>query len=270
MKSKIETVVLKNLKVNLFVRKGLDQDHILYLAELMQNGVEMRDKILVGRLNGVDHVADGRHRLEAYELNDITEAKAEIIEVADEVELISLAYKANDPQGSLRPSRADTEHTIMLLLEREVSQKRVADLLGLPSAIARRYVAEVKSRTSRAKLQRAASAITDGGLTLMKAAEQYEVDEGKLKELISGRRRKHKQGIAEFQRALTKAFRSISQKNAALLRSLLDKYEDADVTEKQVSGIFDHVEDLQKKSARAVADWRKRFNAMNGKTAKSA
>ncbi|KKT00843.1 MAG: hypothetical protein UV76_C0007G0051 [Candidatus Nomurabacteria bacterium GW2011_GWA2_43_15] len=264
-RGRVETVALKDLKLNLFVRQALNQDHALFLGELLENGVNLPPI----RITRKREVIDGRHRIEAYELNNRTEIEAEIVDIETESELIAEAYRANIG-GSLPPTTQDTEHTIMLLLERGETMKRIGELLGLPAGMARKYINSVKSKISRQKLMKAAAAITDGGLTINKAAEQYEVDAEKLKEVLSGHRRKQKQGVAEVQRGLTKTYKSLGSKNAALIRSLLEKYEDGDVTERQVRDIFAHIERLQKRSARAVSDWKKRFGSMNGKTAKAA
>ncbi len=266
MKTETKKIALKDLQMNLFVRQALNQDHALFLAELIENGV----KLPPIRITRERVVIDGRHRIEAHELNNRTEIEVEIVNVINETELITEAYKANIG-GSLPPSSQDTEHTIMLLLELGEGKKRIGELLGLPAGMARRYVNEVQSKASRAKLLRATASITDGGLTVAKAAEQYNVDPNKLKEVLSGHRRKHKQGVMEVQRDLTKTYRSLGSKNAALIRSLLEKYEDGDVTERQVRDIFAHIEQLQKRSIRAVSDWKKRFDSTstNSKIAKT-
>ena len=263
-------VKLAELQTNLFVRKQLDQRRALYLGELISDGVEMKDPIEVTDRGGVQNiVVDGRHRKEGYELAGASETKAKVLEFEDEAEMIAYAYRAN-VGGSLPPTQEDTEHTIMLLLERSEPMKRISERLGLPAGMARKYINSVKSKTSRQKLMKAAAAITDGGLTVAKDAEQYDVEVDKLKEVLSGHKRKHKQGIAEIQRGLTKTYKSLGQKNAALIRSLLEKCEDGDVTERQVREIFAHIEQLQKQSAHSVADWKKRFDSANEKTAKTA
>ncbi len=267
MKTKgTRTIKLSELKENMFVRQQLNQDHALYLAELMENGVIMNDLIEVTE----DFtVVDGRHRKEAYDLNRVEEIQVKVLEFEDETEMIAYAYKANTG-GSLPPSPQDTEHTIMLMLERGETRKHIGELLNLPSGMARRYINDVQSKASRAKLQRAVAAVTDGGLTVAKAAEQYGVDPDKLKEVLSGHRKKHKQGVAEIQRGLTKTYKSLGSRNAALVRGILDKYEDGDVTEKQVREILVHIEQLQKKSSRAIGDWKKRFDALTQKPAEAA
>jgi len=257
MSTKIVKVLISELKLNLFVRKELNQDHVLYLAELVENGVKLPPIKITS--NGM--VVDGRHRIACYELCDVKEVETEVVSFSCEAEMIAEAYKAN-VGGSLPPTQQDTEHTIMLLIDRKESRKHIAELLGLPLGIARKYVDSVQSKVSRAKLQRAAASITEGGLTVAKAAEQYDVEPEKLREALSGHRRKQKQGIPEIQQSLTRSYKSLGSKNAHIMRSILEKYEDGDVTEKQVRDIIQHDKMLLKRLARAIADWERRFDAL--------
>lgn len=247
---------------NLFVRQVLDQDHVLVLAELIENGVEMNDKIKVVKLEDNKYgIVDGRHRAEAYEFVGVKEITVEPVEFEDEAEMISYAYRANTG-GSKPPTSADTEHTISLLLERgEATHKRIGELLGLPVTIARKYVNSIKSKIERQKLQKAVAAVVEGGLSAAKAAENYEVDVEKVKEALSGKKRKVRNGVGEIHKELTSAFKSHSLKNAALSKKLIEMYEDGDVTEKQVREILKHISQLQKRSERSMADWNARFEA---------
>lgn len=266
----MRTVKLTDLQLNLFVRNKLDQEHALCLAELLESGVMFNDPIEVTDRGGVMNIiVDGRHRREAFELNGVTEVRVRVLEFDNEAETIAYAYKANTG-GSLPPTAQDTEHTVLLLLEHGESVKRIGELLGLPAGLARKYINSVRSKVLRQKLMNAATAVTNGGLTVAKAAEQYEVDADKVREMLSGHRRKHKVGVAEVQRNLTKAYKSLSSRNAALISSLLKKLEDCEVNARQVCDIFAHLENLQKQSANAVAGWKKRFEAANSKATKAA
>lgn len=142
--------------------------------------MQLRDPIEVTDRDGVMNVVvEGRHRKEAYELNNVAEIKVKVLEFDDEAEMIAYAYKANTG-GSLPPTPQDTEHTIMLLLEHGETMKRIGELLGLPAGMARKYISSVKSKISRQKLMKAAAAITDGGLTVAKAAEHREAASSNL------------------------------------------------------------------------------------------
>ncbi|HWQ99759.1 MAG TPA: ParB N-terminal domain-containing protein [Candidatus Methylomirabilis sp.] len=260
MKTKLITVPIAELKMDLFVRKGLDQDHTLHLAELIEHGVRLEPITVTPDLM----VIDGRHRIEAHELNKRNEIEATVVTgLSDEADLISAAYKAN-LGGSLPPSPQDTEHAVMLLIERGVAKRRIADLLGLPAGLGRKYVDDVQSKIARNKVRRAVTAVTEEGHTVAKAAEAFGVDPEKLKETLQGVKRRGKQNVAEIQRRITWNFKSLSSKNASLLRSLLDKLEDGDVTDEQVNAIFEHIESLQKRAIRAIKDWKQRYRVTKG------
>lgn len=250
------TIKIADLKLNLFVREGLDQGHALHLAELLENKIQL-EPITVNQDNVV---IDGRHRIEAHVLAKLDEINVEIVDITDETELIAAAYRANTG-GAKPPTAEDTEHTVRELVERNETIKGIAQLLGLPPGMTRRYVSEVKSRLARAKLQRAAAAVTDGGRTVAQAAEQHGVDVDKLKEVLSGRRRKHREGVKEIRRSMSHIYRSVSAKNAARMRGLLEKFQDGDVNEKQVRDLFKHLKELQRQSSRSVLEWENRFEA---------
>jgi hypothetical protein len=256
--SRTKTVIvpIKDLKIDLFVRQELNHDHAIYLGLLIENGV----KLPAIKMTPDHTVVDGRHRIEAYVLNNLTEIEAEIVEFDSEIELISCAYRANTG-GALPPTQADTEHTVMLLLDRNVPIKRIGEVLGLPAGLARKYVTTIKSKVMRQKLTQASFAVTESGLTVPKAAEQYGVEPEELKKILVGNRKKQKSGIADDRRNLTKTYRALSQKNAHALRGVHQRLVDGDVSLAQARDIMDHIEQLQKRAARAVSERRKRIEA---------
>jgi len=254
---RIETRPLKEIRVNLFVRQELNEDHALYLASLLQNGV----KLPPIQITPDGTIIDGRHRLEAHDCVKHTEIDCEIIEVENEVDLIKRAFRAN-ADGPLPPTQQDIEHTVMLLLEHNESHKRIADILRLPPSLVRQYIKNVKSKMERAKIQRAVSAVSEGGLTVAKAAENCGVDPEKLKEVISGHRRKHKQGVNDLHRKITYLYKSKGSAIAGILRKLLDMFEDGDVSPKQVDAVFTHLEELNARPSRVIVEWKSRFGAL--------
>ena len=249
-------VKIKDLKMNLFVRKSLDQEHAIQLGMLMEHGETLPDIQVTPDMV----VIDGRHRVEAHLLNKLDEIWVEIVKVGSENELIALAYKANTG-GSLPPRKEDTEHTVGLLLERGETIKNIAELLGLPPSLTRRYTSEVKSRMARAKLQRAADSVTEDNLPVVKAAEEHGVELEKLREVLTGHRRKNKRGFTEYMRTIGASFKSLSLKNAQFLRKLQNMLEDGDVSPKQIKDLFEHIEHLQKEQKRSIENWKKRMLA---------
>jgi len=63
------------------------------------------------------------------------------------------------------------------------------------------------------------------------------------------------------QRGLTSAYKSLSARNTSTLRKITEKFEDGDISEKQVREIFEHFKTLQRKADRVICDWEKRFEA---------
>lgn len=258
---KTETVKLTDLHTNLFVRKALDQGHAFYLGELIEAGVKMSDPIEITEKGGLLEIVDGRHRKEGYELANVLEVEVRVLEFENESEMIAYAYRKNTG-GSKPPTTEDTDHTVMLLLQRNESMKRIGELLNIPASVARKYAGDVKSRMNRVALQTAMTAVTEGGLTCAKAAEAHGVDVDKLKELLSGKRKKHKDGVGDVVRMLTVNHKSLGLKIANAIKRLLEKFEDGDVTEAQVKEIFAHIDQLQKRHTRSTADSKARFAAI--------
>lgn len=253
-----EVISLADLKPNLFVRQELDSEHVLFLAQLIEEKVVLppieitEDMILV----------DGRHRKGAYEMNDITKVEAKILVFDDEQELIGYAYKANCG-GSKPPTPADTEHTIRLLLEKKLSAKRISELIGLPGRLTRKYVENVQSQMNRQKLQQARAAVAEDGLKVTEAAEKYGADVEKLKELLSGQKsKKRKDEIADICRELSKSYKSNGLKSANALRHLMEAYKEGDVTDKHVLQVFEHIKNHQERSRRSLKEWLDRFEAL--------
>ncbi len=252
-----QTVSLAELQANLFVRQVLDQDHVLFLAGLYAGGVRFEPIQVDENMS----IVDGRHRREMFEFEGLREVEVEVFHFENEAEMIATAFKANCG-GSKPPTPSDIDHTIELLLERGGNPKSIADILGLPAKMVRKYVDDVKSRLARAKLMRAVDAVLNGGLSVAKASEQYGVDLDKLKEHLAGKKKKRRDnGVDALQRMLTFNQRSMSQKNANAFRKLSAQYDDGDVTRKQIEEIFSHLKDLHRKSARALAEWEARFSA---------
>jgi hypothetical protein len=249
----------RGIQTNLFVREALDQSHVLYLSELIENGVELK-AMDVTEIDGHLEYVDGRHRNEAYALTNVEKVKVRELEFDDENEMIAYAYKSNTG-GPKPPTPQDTEHTVKLLIERKQTIKQISELLALPIGMTRRYVAELKSRMSRATLQKAVDLVVNEGLSVAKAAHQQGVDLDKLKEALSGKQKKLGAGLPEIIAGFSKRYQSLGQKNTAAIKKVRDMYEDGDATEKQIHAFFKHVQKLHSKGERSLADALNRFEA---------
>lgn len=261
MKSKgTRTVQLADIQTNLFVRKELDQDWALQLAELIESGQEMKDLIEVTEENGSLEMVDGRHRKWGYELNKIEEVKVKVLEFESQAELIAYAYNAN--KGSKPPSASDTEHTIREIGKLGTGIKKIADMLQLPVKLIQKYLEDIKAKDKRSALRRGEELVREQNFTISNAAQEVGVRPEELRGFLGGHRRR-KGDLADVQRSLTQLYRSVGAKNTRMIKKLLSQFEVGEFSKKQVNDVFDQLERLQKQSGKVVADARTRFNAMS-------
>ncbi len=249
-------VNLADIETNMFVRQQLDYEHVRFLSGLIDAGTPLANIQVIPKPDDSGYIMfDGRHRKEAFILSGQKKAKVDFVSVNSEIDFIAEAFKAN-LGGSRPPTPADTEHTITLLVEREEPIDRISKLLGLPASMVRKYVQEVKSRLNRAKLQRAAAAVVDGSLNVSQAAEKFKVDSRALKQILSGRTKKKDVSMLK---AISSGYKSVASRNYKFILKMIQSYEDGDVTEKEVTKLLDHIENLQQRASETLQDWRKRF-----------
>ncbi|HOR57431.1 MAG TPA: ParB N-terminal domain-containing protein [bacterium] len=255
---KVIEVDLRDLRVGWFVRTGLNEDHVLHLAELIEAGTELPPINITSDML----VVDGRHRIEAYKLNGLDKTKAVLVEVRDKTSLIAEAYRANIG-GSLPPTPADTEHTIKLLVGSGASMKKIATLLGLPPSITRRYVGSVKAKDARRRLSEAVSAVVSQNATVEEAARLFGVNPATLQERLGGKQHgdKGRLGISELNQALTRHNKSAGQKLRSIVESAIRLYEDGDATSKEVLDLIKRVDAGLRSSLETNADKNTRFRS---------
>ncbi len=254
-------VKIEELKTDWFVRTGLNQDHVLHLAELIEAGTQLPPILVTSDML----VVDGRHRIEAYALNDYTSIQAMLVDSRDKVSLIAEAYLANIG-GALPPTPADTEHTIKLLVGSGVSMKKIAELISLPPEITRRYVNSVKAKESRQRMAQAVDAVVHGGATVDEAADQFRVKPSALQEQLSGGRRngnRSARGVPDIHKQLTSQNKSIGQKLKHMVDAAERLHADGDATTAEVLDLMDHVVLGLQRSLSTHVDRRMRFRAAN-------
>ena len=260
-KPKTITVAIADLKTNFFVRKELNQDHVLTLADLYDHGVELPPLTVSLNGKGPYQLIDGRHRLEALKFLDKPEAVCQVIESGDFGESVSAAIKAN-VGGSLPPTREDIEHVIKLLLEGNVPRTKLYDLLPFPKNLVRKYMDLVQTELARNRMVKAIDAVATQGYTTPEAARKFEVDLDTLKLKISGQKKSAKQeNVKTMKLSMEGRLRSLSQYNSAMCKKLLNQFQDGDITSVQARELFDKLAHAMKQATRVVTEWKSRFEA---------
>lgn len=223
---------LNQIEIPFYVRKFINEDHVYHLAELYEAGVDLPP---IQVTSDKHYLVDGRHRKAAMELAMQTEATVELVPPMTPAELIVAAFAANTG-GSLPPTRDDIEHTIELLLERNISNKEITERMrALPPSITKKYISKVRSNIAKRSLRRAVLAVTDAGMTVEQASLRYEVNEETVRDEIRGTKKKSKSfGMDEIKGGLSAKFKSLSQTNAQLVRKLMDKVRDGEMQPEQL------------------------------------
>jgi|SRR5215831_5687086 len=271
--SKIGTVIeveIGDLQIDYYVRQKPDPDHVLYLAELLEGGVELTPIEIVPNADGTGYILrDGRHRIEANQMLDRPTIKARVLPPAqDKAHEIALAFKAN-AGGSMPPSRDDTEHTIRLLLTEGVPVRDIAKLLPLPGSLAKKYIGAIHQRQLRARMKEAVEAVSEGTLNAPQAAERYKVDLDMLRKELGGRKKKANWRGLEIKRVIRSRFRSLSQGNAQMLRKLIAGFEDGDVSGQMLdTAVATLVESIRQLSV-SLNGWKDRMKASREAHAKA-
>ncbi len=259
MTSKKFKLPLTAIKETFFVRAKLDEDWILQLAQLIENRQEL-PPIEVTK----DHeLVDGRHRIEAYKLNNRTEIECVLVEETDRLKLVALAFTAN-VGGSKPPTQEDIKFTIRTLLRDGVSRRKIIEMMPFPKEVTRRYVDDVQSAEAKQRMNQAVDAVVEGEMTVKDAAEKLAVDPIKLKETLKGKKKTVKSGrslVAQYKTIFTVQFRRLSLSNGKHMGNLVEKYRDGLVTHAEMQELYDHLGGLMEQMKRAHAGRVKRFQA---------
>lgn len=263
-KKKLQTVKLADIETNLFVRRMLNDDRVLFFADLIENKVELPPMQVASCVDGKWPLVDGRHRKAAYDFHDIEEVVVEIIEVTDDIDLLTKAFAANIG-GAQPPTREDIEHVISECFKRGVGEKRLPVILGMPAGMIRDSISRVKARAKRQKLNQAISLVAEDNLRVAEAAQKIGIDEEELRMSLTSRRKRDRKQNREVKRSLTQRYRNLGRTNTAMIEKMLNKFDDGDIIAKDVVDILDHVSHLQDRHSKNLADNKARFLAkVNG------
>jgi hypothetical protein len=271
----IRTIPIANIENKFDVRQVLDDDRVIYLAELYEGGVNVEPiKVILvtpKAANPSDQkyaFVDGRHRAAGRALLGLPTIEAEVVS-AEELDMAGLyaeSLKANWG-GAKPPTRQDIRHTIQRMLESGATFNRVrAALAFLPPSVFRRYAADAMSSIGKHKMLMALEAIA-GGMKLPAAAEKYGIDPEKLRDAITGQKKKGKTTqimLSENKMFVTNALRSANQKVAGKMKALLVKVEDSEMPVHVMMDIIEAWESSVSASQHRIKDWKERLQSIAG------
>lgn len=250
---------------NLFdVRRSLNEERVLALAELIQGGVELPPiEVIIDKESFA--FVDGRHRAAAHQLLDKTEIMAVVVERKEPAQMFSQALLANWG-GALPPTVNDIRHTVRRMLEAGTSHATVRkELSFLPLSQVNKYIDDSKSQMKKVKLRSALEAIADG-LRPAEAAEKFDLDLESIRAAISGIKRKFGKGEVGIE-AENKVYIKGQMKSASMgickrIENLFHYVDAGEVTSTTVVKIIDQWEETLRKTMARIPDWRQRLDAI--------
>jgi len=259
--SKPVMVAIEQLRVKIFVRQKLNEDHVLNLALLYEADVILPPLEITKDYD----VIEGRHRLEAAKLAGKKELPCDFVDDMKPAEMIAYAFSRN-VGGNLPPSKQDINFTIESLLERKTSSGAIVKYFSFwPADVVRKYIKDAQSNVLARSMAGAIKAVTEGDMRPSDAAEKFGVDAETLKTAISGKIRKRKGpelGINVLKGHISSQYRSHTQMNNKRFEKLLSGFRDHEVSESVVEGAFEHTRALAKKHLQSIDHWWERWDSI--------
>jgi hypothetical protein len=263
------------------VRTSLDQDRVIYLAELYEGGVDVAPVKLL-KLDNTDPVeyayVDGRHRGAARDFLGMTDIPAIFVDSAlnnQPSELYALALEANYG-GAKPPTRDDIVHTIQRMLEAGVARTTVAERLSfIPKGALRAFLSHAQSTISKRRMVNALDMVAKGK-AIEEAAKESLVRPDALKEAINGKKGKWGKNRSEeiaysvevkghISRVLRSANTSISIKMSEVAKRLNEGDMSPETARDIVRAWLDHL----RKTTSRVRDWSDRIDSLAREHTKS-
>ena len=213
------------------------------------------------------NIHDGRHRKAALDHLGRKNADCILIEPMKFVDQIIDAFAKNVSGSPFPPTRADIVFVMKQLLEAGTANahiQRLFESFYQPSHV-RKLLKDAHSNLAKAKMAKAKQAVAHGGLTVKDAAEEHGVEPERLKEEITGVKKRRKSlGISDIKNEISNRHKGNSAKNISIFRDLFAKFEDGEISETHVMEVLLHVQRINTDAGKRVNSWVERFETIKG------
>lgn len=268
--AKHKVVLLSELIIKQYVRKSINQDHVLLLAENYEaalttakgDDVEASKAIAPILITEELELVDGRHRKEAMELAGLKSCRAEVSEPLTDLEIVTKAAQLN-AGGSLPPSREDIQFMVEQLISKfGLTQPQIRSQLNwMPASVCNKYIKMASGHLAEIRRKLALADIA-AGVPLKEAAKRHSVGEDMLAEIVTGRKVKSKAGVVQIKGTITASFRAWGTNVSKMVNRSLEDYRDGDITEAAAEDVIQHVEHLVNRLLVRTVDYRNRLRAV--------
>lgn len=263
-KTNVVLLPVADLKMKFDVRKSLNEDRVLLFMEMYESGDSVPPIEVV---RGTMDIHDGRHRKAALDHLNRKHAECVLVEPMEFVDQLMDAFGKNVSDSPFPPTRADIVFVMKQLLEASVPNAQIQrrfEVFYKPSHV-RKLLKDAHSNVAKAKMAKAKHAVAHGGLTVKESAVEHNVEQERLQEEITGvKKRRKATSVTDIKTEITNRHRGNSQKTIGVFRDLLDKFEDGEMSEKNVLEVLLHVQRLNTDGAKRVNSWIERFESLKG------
>ena len=224
-----------DLIVRYDVRKNFNEDRIILLAELYQSGAEVPPIEVV---RGTMEIHDGRHRKSALELLGRKHAQCILVEQMEFFDQLTDAFGKNMSDSPFPPMRIDVIYVMKQLLEAGASnadiQKKFEQYYK-PSHV-KTFLKDAHGAVGKANMAKAKHAVAHLGATLADAAKDHKVKVDQLRAEIIGVKKVglKSDDISDIKANITNRNRGNTNKNVAIIRRTFERFEDGELSEKNV------------------------------------
>jgi hypothetical protein len=258
MKTQKIAITKLNADRKIDVRRGLNADHVLYLAGLIEGGTRLPPPRVTGKTLTV---VDGRHRIAAEDLLGHQEITVEFVSERSDADLIFAAIEANSG-GALPPTVSDITHTIKQLLDLKVPVKDIVARLPMPATIARKYLGYVRSNDNKDRVYRALEGIREGRITLTDAAKKHNVSPTLLKKALETK--KSAANIGSLKSVISRRMRAVGAANGKNIKRVKEMIDEGEWTAQQGLEFMAHIDHAINVMRKTHSDHMSRFVAEYG------
>lgn len=251
------------------VRRGLDDDRILFFAQMIDAGETLPPVDVIKNPDVPDGFIfiDGRHRAAAYSFLGRSEIEANIVPRQDVFEMFGAAMRSNYG-GPKPPTRADIEYTIRRMIEEGATNTKVYEILDfIPKSALRKYIENVKSSLAKVRLKQAIDMVADGA-SIIDAATKAKVEIEALREAIGGKGRTKKDPgsvAAEMKALIARVYKGAALSVYKRIEHIIRQIEDGELNGESGRKAVAEWEKVLTGQLGRIADWRARVNQVDPK-----
>lgn len=251
-------VPLDKIKVEVFVRRALDEEHVSTLEELIHAGTQLPPIVVTEKTLSV---IDGRHRLQAYkQLGHETLRVQTVPEMGSRSEHLAAAMKAN-VGGSLPPKLRDVYLVAQQMLEDGSSQRAIVEHFAyFPRKFVERSISYAVSNRRKKLAQQAARLITGENLTVKQAAARMKIDADDVKDVLQ-KQAQYDEALQKLIAGIIHAGRSTSRTTSNAMAEAHRLQSEGIITKDEALDVVRRVIASHKRQLRTAEQYRLRISA---------